>query len=93
MVANAKECEDAALILNLEDTSTKSYRYQGLPYGCVYANNDWLGFASAKGDGYETVPCGTISGGIKYDCICKQGKMSLRFKQIQVIFHIPIIET
>ena len=80
MVTNAKECEDAALILNLEDTSTKSYRYQGLPYGCVYANNDWLGFASEKGDGYETVPCGTISGGIKYDCICKHGKISYRFK-------------
>ena len=82
MITNTKECEEAALILNLQATSSKDYMYQGLPYGCIYANTDWLNFASLNGHGYENLPCGTISGGIKYDCICKHGKTSLTCRQI-----------
>ena len=83
MVTKATECEEAALILNLKDTSTNSNQYQGLPYGCTYANTDWLSFAPAKGDGDENVPCGTISAGIKYDCICKHATSgSSKYKYI-----------
>ena len=82
-ITNTIECEEAALILNLQATSTKDYMYQGLPYGCIYANTDWLSFASLNGHGYENFPCGTINGGIKYDCICKHASSgSSKYKYI-----------
>ena len=77
MITNRSKCEEAALILNLQAPSTKDYMYKGLPYGCIYANTDWLSFAFQDGHGDKNLPCGTISGGIKYDCICKHGKTSL----------------
>ena len=87
MITSTKECEEAAFNLNLQDTSTKSYLYQGLPYGCIYANNDWLSFAVPNGHEYENLPCGTINGGIKYDCICKHGKTSFTCMQIHIDLH------
>ena len=67
------ECEKAANILELMDQSANVDQVQGLPYGCLYTNNDWLMFYPPDGPPYPPALCGSNYNGSKYDCICRKG--------------------
>ena len=79
MIKTSKDCEDAAMFLNLPSTTSYSHQYKDTPHGCIYSSNDWLIFSSPNGQIYENVPCGTFN----YGCICKApGKNLFTSKQI-----------
>ena len=73
MITSRSECERAAVSLNLLDTTIYSDNnpLNGRPYGCIYADNDWLSFSSPEGHPYSNFACGTRWHYDTYDCICK----------------------
>ena len=68
MIASKTECEAAAQHLGLADTSSVSFQAAGYPYGCLYADNDYLGWYSPVGATAVSASCGLHSPA--YDCIC-----------------------
>ena len=75
MIRSKKECEDASKLLGLRDLSAFELQDQSRPHGCVYADNEWLGWASPEGHPNKNVPCGS-SDTFVYDCICaRSGKI------------------
>ena len=88
MIKTSKDCEDAAMFLDLLSTTSysKHTQYEDVPHGCIYSSiKNWLIFSSPNGQIYENVPCGTFKNGIDYDCICKApGKYLLISKQIHI---------
>ena len=68
-IGSKKECEEAAHFLGLKDTTAytgQSSANAGKPYGCIYADNDWL-----QWNGYgEKASCGSLNLGSYYSCIC-----------------------
>ena len=88
MITTARECEEAAKILNLQDIS-KDLQIDGCSngcmYGCTYGENDLLRFGSPESPWYpaKNVPCGSPILWNRYDCICKYtGKIILIGNQI-----------
>ena len=90
MITTAKECEDAAKILNLQDFSTLIVGEDidlhiddckgGCMYGCTHARSFQLRFGSPESPWYpaHNAPCGSRYDGKEYDCICKYtGKIIL----------------
>ena len=73
MILTKAECEQAALSLGLSDTTAVESQTNGRPYGCIYANNDWLNWYSPDGSPHQSAECGTSESGNAYDCICKVG--------------------
>jgi len=69
MITNKQECEEAANILGLVDKYAYESQTNGKPYGCIYASNDWLAFASPLDHPYGNTPCGSHSVHV-YDCLC-----------------------
>ena len=71
-VQDKAECELSATLLGLQDTTVyEPSAISGRPYGCIYANNDWLGWYSPDGSPYPSVDCGTYISGFPYACICR----------------------
>ena len=83
MITTAKECEEAAKILNLHDFSGLILGEDiglhiddckgGCMYGCIHARDVQLSFGSPDSSWYpaHNVPCGGVYNGKEYDCICK----------------------
>ena len=71
MIKTSKDCEDAAMFLNLPSTTSYSQQYEDVPHGCIYSSSDWLIFSSPYGQTNENAPCGSLKYGNNYDCICK----------------------
>ena len=65
-----EECESAALYLDLVDTSATTEQYIGRPYGCIYADNDWLSWYDPNESPYPSALCGENDLDHDYDCIC-----------------------
>ena len=85
MIKTSKDCEDAAMFLNLPSTTSYSQQYEDVPHGCIYSSSDWLIFSSPYGQIHENVPCGTSKYGNNYDCICKApGENLLISNQIHI---------
>ena len=72
MITGTTECNAAAHHLGLVDTSASSLQYgHGAPYGCIYADNDWLNWYSPIGATDVSGTCGSrASDDCVYDCIC-----------------------
>ena len=72
-VQDKTECELAATSLGLQDTTAFETQIGGIPYGCIYSSNDWLGLYSP--DGSPSLDCGTIhirnNTLYTYVCICR----------------------
>ena len=72
MIQTKAECEQAALLLGLSDTTAAEDQTNGRPYGCIYASNDWLQWYSPDGSPHQSADCGTSHSGYEYSCICKE---------------------
>ena len=72
MVQTKAECEQAALLLGLSDTTAVESQTIGI-HGCIYASNDWLDWHSPDGSPLKSTLCGTSHRGYAYECICKVG--------------------
>ena len=73
MVESKNECEKAATILSLMDTTGYESQTKDRPYGCIYADNDWLNWYSPDGATYPSALCGSFDGEHYYSCICRKG--------------------
>ena len=69
-IEHMEQCNAAAHDLGLVDTSAHPFQGYKVANGCAYSDNDFLLWHSPIGATYESVPCGAISGGHAYDCIC-----------------------
>ena len=69
-IKSEEMCKFAASYLDLPDTDSYSSQDEGRPYGCIYADNDWLGWYDSTNSPYPPVSCGSIQGSYAYDCIC-----------------------
>ena len=78
LVRTKEECELAATMLGLSDTTASSAQLNGRPHGCIYASNGWLNWYEPIGSPYPSVSCGSsFSDGsyvdlVKYDCLCSK---------------------
>ena len=72
MLGSKTECDQAATDLGLLDTSATESQTNGRPYGCIYADNDWLNWYSPGGP-YPSAFCGSYDGKHDYNCICRIG--------------------
>ena len=84
MVATKKECEEAAVILRLNDITAYEMQREERPMGCIYGISgkrayDWLSWASPKNHPslHKTLKasCGSIhqfrnNKPVTYNCIC-----------------------
>ena len=78
-ISTKKECEDAAKVLGLLDTSAYELQDPARPHGCHYADNDWLGIASPEGHPYANIPCGSTDHKRDYECICSRSGNNKNF--------------
>ena len=72
MLKSKKECEEAADVLELSDSSLFELQDPLRPQGCIYASNDWLSWASPHSHSDPSKPCGSIDSGMTYSCICSR---------------------
>ena len=82
MIISKQECEGAAEELGLTDKSASSSQSNGKPHGCIYSKSPQkLTFELPVGHPYGDTPCGAMSNGIMYECICaKEGNVAFIFK-------------
>ena len=74
MIATKKECEDAAFLLQLTDTSAYEIEKTDRPQGCVYSSLDYLSWDSPENHP-RMLTCGSVHRGVTRSCICsKAGK-------------------
>ena len=74
-VTTKNECEDAAVFLNLRDTSAYDTSTSELdrPQGCVYSSLNFLSWNSPENPPVST--CGSVHKGVTRSCVCsKPGK-------------------
>ena len=78
LVDTKEECEVAATMLGLSDTTASSALLNGRPHGCIYASNGWLNWYEPIGSPYPSAPCGSIFNEssyvdlVHYDCLCSK---------------------
>ena len=75
IVENIKECQEAATILGLEDTTAEEWQTKPKEwaYGCIYADNDYLFWYPSDESSYPSTHCGSYNGYHYHDCICRTG--------------------
>ena len=90
-ISNKQECETAAGFLHLIDTTAYESQTEGRPYGCIYADNDWLNWYSPIVTKSESVSCGSLDRSHHYDCICRvPGKNTHKTAPIYtILLNIP----
>ena len=71
LVKTMEECELAATMLGLSDTSASSVQ-SDRPRGCIYASNDGLDWYEPTDSSYSSVSCGSKQGFRYYDCLCRK---------------------
>ena len=78
LVKTKEECEQAATMLGLSDTTASSAQLNGRPHGCIYASNGWLNWYEPIGSPYPSVSCGSrfsdssYVDSVYYDCLCSK---------------------
>ena len=70
-VTSKSDCEAVAQGLGLEDTSAVDFRSDSFPHGCVYSEDNWLGWNSPNGNPFPNIPCGSNDGYRNNDCLCE----------------------
>ena len=75
VISTKSDCENAAIDLNLSDTSANVVEPRSAPSGCIWSTSySWLGL-NIKFN--SDVPCGSdtdATGKSTYSCICSPGK-------------------
>ena len=70
-IKSKSNCEAVAKNLGLKDTSAVDFRSDSFPHGCVYSEDDWLGWNSPDNNPFPNIPCGSNDGYRKNDCLCE----------------------
>ena len=78
LVKTKEECELAATMLGLSDTSASPVQ-SDRPRGCIYASNDGLDWYEPIGSSYSSHSCGSKQGFRYYDCLCRKPGESQSF--------------
>lgn len=74
MLDDKDDCENAANVLMLSDRGADVGQKQGMPYGCSYADDDFLLFNPPEAPPFPPAPCGSVDQNeSKYNCICRKG--------------------
>ena len=96
LVKTKEECEQAATMLGLSDTTASSAQLNGRPYGCIYASNGWLNWYEPIGSPYRSVSCGSRFSdsdsiedvdSVYYDCLCSKPGESESFSFLMCDIH------
>ena len=90
-VKSEEMCKFAASYLDLPDTDSYSSQDEGRPYGCIYAENDWLGWYDSTNSPYPPASCGSIQGSYAYDCICAIKGNSVLFGLFDIFWDVQML--
>ena len=91
-IKSEEMCKFAASYLDLPDTDSYSSQDEGRPYGCIYADNDWLGWYDSTNSPYPPVSCGSIQGSYAYDCICAIKGNTVLFGLFNTVQQLSVLD-
>ena len=81
ILANRKECEDAAVSLKVSTRFYREVKNEKLPPGCIYQSMHGFTFLLMNNHQESSVPCGKVQQ-LTFECICAAGKL-LNFKVLK----------
>ena len=92
MVKGREECEEASRLLDMKDQSANVTHDEDRPHGCTYTDQDdlmWYPLDSLSNQSEPRKdplkPCGSKDDGIKSDCICRAGGITLQIVEFSLL--------